>query len=72
MNSLFAFFSHNKMGWKSHAGHIAPARSVRLSRQGGYMLDETGRLAGLPTRIANAYVRFEDKARHAIRERAIV
>ncbi len=51
-------------------GRIASARTVRLMQAiGKAFLYDQERWAGLPARIANAYARFEDKSKHAIRER---
>ncbi len=68
--------SHSKphhVGFAVHAGQIAPARSVRLERaRTSAFLYQPDRWTGLPPRIANAYALFEDKARHAIREKVLV
>lgn len=51
-------------------GRVLPARMVRVAQmQSTSFLYDQERWGGLPARIANAYARFEDKSKHAIRER---
>ncbi len=51
-------------------GRVAPARMARLTQaQSASFLYDQERWNDLPARIANAYVRFEDKSQQAIRER---
>jgi len=44
-----------------------PRRKVKR-RQLGFALHEAGRRPGVPERVANAHARFEDEARHALRD----
>lgn len=53
-------------------GRIAPARSVRLRQQSVVFRYEEDQWSGLPPRIANAYARFEDRSKNAIRERSLM
>jgi hypothetical protein len=58
---------------KPREGRIAPARYARLMQtQHGVALYNEDRWGGLPPRIANAYARFEDKSKLAIRERSLM
>jgi hypothetical protein len=58
---------------KPREDRIAPARCVRLMQtQHGVALYNEDRWGGLPPRIANAYARFEDKSKLAIRERSLM
>ena len=53
---------------KPREGRVVPARMLRLTQAEGnaFRYDEE-RWTGLPARIANAYVRGEDKAKDVIR-----
>lgn len=64
---------HPAMPMKPREGRIAPARSVRLQQQNENAFRyEADRWECLPGRIANAFARFEDKSRNAIRERSFM
>ncbi len=70
MKSAHQPFGHLAQQGKPCEGRIAPARMARLAQmQGTSFLYDQDRWTGLNPRIANAYVRFEDKTKHAIRER---
>ena len=64
---------HSLTLMKPSEGRIAPARQVRLQQQqsAAFRYDED-RWGGLSPRIANAYARFEDKSKNAIRERSLM
>ena len=64
---------HSLTLMKPSEGRIAPARLVRLQQQqsAAFRYDED-RWGSLPPRIANAYARFEDKSKNAIRERSLM
>ena len=72
-NSNNEHLQHGLTLMKTSEGRIAPARLVRLQQQqsGAFRYDEA-RWGGLPPRIANAYARFEDKSKNAIRERSLM
>ena len=58
---------------KPSESRIAPARLVRIQQQQNAAFRyEEDRWSGLPARVANAYVRFEDKSKSAIRERSLM
>jgi hypothetical protein len=63
---------HSTTLMKPCEGRIAPARSVRLQQQSVAFRYDEDRWGGLPPRIANAYARFEDKSKNAIRERSLM
>jgi len=72
MKTTIEHTQHNPMPLKPREGRIAPARSVRLRQQGNAFRYQTERWDDLPVRLANAYARFEDKSRNAIRERSLM
>jgi hypothetical protein len=55
--------------WRLRAPGWAGAKQVTLKRrQRGFAMYEAGRRPGLPAPVANAHARFEQQARHGLRE----
>jgi hypothetical protein len=72
-NSTIEHLQHGTTLMKPSENRIAPARLVRIQQQQNAAFRyEKDRWVGLAPRIANAYARFEDKSKSAIRERSLM